>query len=110
MKPLEPSAINHLSSEVLSTKEDQPSTNMKLPEPSTINHLSSEVLLTKEDQSPTSMQLCAFTHLAFLINYIIGHRPANLSLSEVRAAARDGRLIPLLATRSAFSRHNAKSR
>jgi hypothetical protein len=45
------------------------------------------------------MKPTAFTHLAFLINYIIGHRPADFPLSEVRAAARDGALINLLATR-----------
>ncbi len=45
------------------------------------------------------MKLKAFTSLAFLMNFIIGNQPADLSQSEVRAAARKGRLLTLLATR-----------
>ncbi len=48
---------------------------------------------------PVPLHFASFTQLAFLINFIIGNRPADLSLSEVRAAADDGRLVCLLATR-----------
>ncbi len=44
--------------------------------------------------------LCSFTHLAFLINWIIDERPdADLPFSEIHDAAREGQFVNLLATR-----------
>jgi len=46
------------------------------------------------------MKLTSLTHLGFLINWIIDERPAtDLSFQQVHAAAREGRLIELLARR-----------
>jgi len=47
-----------------------------------------------------TMKLCSFTHLGFLLNWIIDECPdTDLSFKEIHDAAREGDLVGLLAKR-----------
>ena len=45
---------------------------------------------------PMNTNICARTNLALKLNYIIAHHSADLTLDEVRDAARNHRLVRLL--------------
>ncbi|HWX21139.1 MAG TPA: hypothetical protein VN578_14665 [Candidatus Binatia bacterium] len=55
---------------------------------------------TASNPQPSARSInTSFHQLAFLLNFIIGHRCPDLSLAEVRAAARDDHLLALLVAR-----------